>query len=99
MPVCMNCNKTWSWKEVVKKSFTLKNSITCSHCGEEQYPTSRTKKMTSLISFGGLTIIMGMNIFLGPSWLFFFALLLLYPIFIATYPFILKLSNIEELLW
>ena len=99
MPVCTNCNNSWSWIEVVKKSFILKNSLTCLHCGAEQYPTARTKKMTSLISFCGLTLIMGMNIFLGPSWVFFFALLLLFLIFLATYPFILKLSNKEEPLW
>ncbi|MFC2948944.1 TIGR04104 family putative zinc finger protein [Virgibacillus sediminis] len=99
MPVCQQCHSSWSWKETIKKWFSLKNSMACPHCGATQYATARTRKVTSLMNFIAITVIMTMNLFLGPSIMVVIALLLLFPLHLAIYPYILTLSNDEEPLW
>lgn len=99
MPVCQNCKRTWSWKQTFKKSFTLNHSMICDYCGAKQYVTTRTRKTSSMITFVTLPVIMLMNFFWGPSFIFVLALVVLIPIYLGIYPFFVELSNQEEPLW
>ncbi|WP_373896311.1 TIGR04104 family putative zinc finger protein [Virgibacillus sp. CBA3643] len=100
MPVCQNCHNKWSWKQTFKRSFTSTlDGMTCPYCEEKQYLTSRVRKGSTIIPFIIITLIMLSNLFFGPSFVFFFALLGLIPLFFGIYPFFVELSNKEEALW
>lgn len=44
MPICQNCHKQWSWKQTVKKMFTLDTGMICPNCGKKQLLTTQSKK-------------------------------------------------------
>ncbi|KAB8138525.1 hypothetical protein F9U64_04435 [Gracilibacillus oryzae] len=98
MPVCQICHKTWSWKQTIKKSFTLDTGMNCPYCGEKQYVTTKTRKITALITFA-VPVIMLVNLFFGASLVFLFLLIGVVFLFFGTYPFYMKLSNEEETIW
>ncbi|MDR4889763.1 hypothetical protein RGU12_19910 [Fredinandcohnia sp. QZ13] len=50
MPTCQKCKNKWSWKQTFKKSFTFTNAMTCPYCGEKQYITARTRKISASFS-------------------------------------------------
>ncbi|ASN05629.1 TIGR04104 family putative zinc finger protein [Virgibacillus necropolis] len=99
MPTCQNCHKKWNWKQTFKKSFTLGGEMTCPYCEEKQYLTARMRKRSTIIPFIITSLIMLGNLFFGPSYVFVFALLGLFPLFFGIYPFFVELSNREESLW
>ncbi|MEI3607600.1 TIGR04104 family putative zinc finger protein [Pseudogracilibacillus sp. SE30717A] len=96
MPTCQNCHNKWSWKQTFKGSFTLGGGMTCPYCKEKQYLTARMRKRSTLIPFVIVAIIMLGNLFLGPSYVSIFALLVLLPSVFIINPFFVELSNEEE---
>jgi CXXC-20-CXXC protein len=99
MPVCQNCNQTWSWKQTSASSFTLDTGMVCPYCGEKQYETTSTKRINTVTLLITITIIGLMNLFFGPSLLFLIVLAAAYPVLIALYPFWVQLSNTEQSFW
>ncbi len=99
MPTCQNCNRTWTWKQTFKKSFTLGSAIICPYCGANQYVTTRTRKISSMITTITIAVIMLMNVLFGPSLLFFVALIAATPTYLGIYPYLVELTNQEEPLW
>ncbi|HLR52140.1 MAG TPA: TIGR04104 family putative zinc finger protein [Candidatus Avamphibacillus sp.] len=99
MPTCQNCKSKWSWKQTFKKSFTLDTAMTCPYCGEKQYVTSRTRNISTMITMMIITIVMLMNIFFGPSFIFVFILIGSIPFMVGLYPYWVELSNKEKPLW
>jgi CXXC-20-CXXC protein len=99
LPTCQHCHRNWTWKQTVKKSFTLSNQMTCPFCGEKQYISSKTRKRSGLLSFIPpltmlITLLFDTSIFLTISMLIGSGLAL-----IGIYPFMIELSNKEEPLW
>ncbi|MBY7143978.1 hypothetical protein KFZ56_13175 [Virgibacillus sp. NKC19-3] len=99
MPTCQNCHHKWSWKQTFKKSFTLGGGMTCPYCEEKQYITPRTRTRSTIITFIIIALFMLSNLFFGPSYIFFFVIISVLPLFLVTYPFFIELSNKEEPLW
>lgn len=99
MPICQNCHKQWSWKQTVKKMFTLATGIECPYCGNTQFLTTRSRIRSSIIAFFAPSIML-LNIFVDLSLVA--ALILLGGSFIAAiamYPFLIELTDEEEPLW
>ncbi len=99
MPVCHSCNQKWTWKQTVKKSFTLDTAMPCPHCSQKQYVTSRARKRSAL-----LTMIIPFLIFIP----FFFDVNIFTALglylaagmgIMLIYPFLVELSSQEEHLW
>ncbi|RKD69609.1 CXXC-20-CXXC protein [Sinobaca qinghaiensis] len=99
MPECQYCFHTWSWWHVTKKSFTIRTYMICPHCQTEQYPTARTRKLSSGFSFLGVLMIVLLNFFLGPSAASILAFFIVLPIYLSIFPWYLQLSNEEEALF
>src|SRR5690625_2532583 len=97
MSTCQNCNNKWSWKQTFKKSSISFGGMTCPYCGKKQYQTKRSGKRITIIYFTIFFLIMLHNIFFGPSYIAFFTLLWLIPLFFIINPFFVELSNEEEL--
>lgn len=51
MTRCTRCGTRWTFKEKLKKSFTLDRGMSCPHCGETQFLTNSYRKTSSLITF------------------------------------------------
>lgn len=96
MPICQNCHHTWTWKETFKRSFTFDGGMECPYCKKMQYYSARFRKISSIIPFAVITLIMSCNFLFGPSYIFVIALLSLIPLYIVIYPFTVKLSNEEK---
>src|SRR5699024_7378510 len=97
MSTCQNCNNKWSWKQTFKKSSISFGGMTCPYCGKKQYQTKRSGKRITIIYFTIFFLIMLHNIFFGPSYIAFFTLLVLIPLFFIINLFFVELSNEEEL--
>lgn len=99
MPTCQHCHRKWSFKQTLKKSFTLTGEMTCPYCEEKQYLTARMRKRSTIVPFIIISFIMLGNLLFGPSYVALFLLLLLLPLFFIVYPFFVELSNEEETLF
>lgn len=96
MPVCQNCNYTWSLGETLKRSFTMSTALRCPSCEAEQYITVKSRKRSAILSTVSITVVMLFNIYFGPT-VYTFLFLLVALVFITiTYPRLLRLSNTEE---
>lgn len=97
MPTCQNCKTKWSWKETFKKMFTTDPAMKCPYCGEKQYTSSKTRKWSLLFSLLPLLPLL-LNIFLDiPLFMMMGLIVGIGLLCICLYPFVLKLSNQEEL--
>ena len=96
MPICKNCHEKWSWKQTLKKSFTLGGGMKCPHCNEMQYYSSRFRKRSTIIPFAIVALIMFSNLIFGPSYILVLSLIVLIPLCLGIYPFFVELSNEEE---
>src|SRR5699024_2850660 len=97
MSTCQNCNNKWSWKQTFKKSSISFGGMTCPYCGKKQYQTKRSGKRITIIYFTIFLLIMLNNIFFCPSYITFFTLLGLIPLFFIINSFFVELSNEKEL--
>ena len=99
MPICKNCRNNWSWKQTVKKMFTLDTGMKCPYCGENQYQTQKSKKRTSILNSIVLLPLL-LNIFFDIPIVMLLSLFpVLFIIVISLSPFIMHLSNKEEFLF
>ena len=99
MPVCQNCEQKWTWKQTVKKSFTLDTAMPCPHCDQKQYITSKSRKRGA-----PLTMIIPFLIFI--PYFFDITLLIAISLYVVVgigvmliHPFLIELSNQEEAFW
>ncbi|WP_404335342.1 TIGR04104 family putative zinc finger protein [Planococcus rifietoensis] len=99
MPICQNCHKQWSWKQTVKKMFTLDTSMICPHCGKKQLLTTQSKKRAGLLNF--LTpLAMLFGVLFNLSVITIFILIIASGVIvIAAYPFLVELTEEDEPLW
>ncbi|RFB14750.1 hypothetical protein DZB84_14990 [Bacillus sp. HNG] len=96
MPTCQKCKNKWSWKQTFKKSFTFTNAMTCPCCGEKQYITARTRKISASISFIAPFLGLFFNFDFYSPHVILFIMLGFLSLFIVIYPFYLDVSNKEE---
>ncbi|WP_010097969.1 TIGR04104 family putative zinc finger protein [Ornithinibacillus scapharcae] len=99
MPTCTTCHTKWSWKQTFKKSFTLDTGMTCPHCGEKQYLTSKSRKRNSFTVFIIplillVSLVFDISVVLRIVLIFSAAIVMF-----VTYPFFIELSEKEEPLW
>lgn len=99
MPVCQNCQQTWSYRETLRKSFTLSMSMTCPHCGAKQYLTPESKKKSGMLSLI-VPFIVFIPVFFDVSVLFMAGIYIIVLILLTgMLPFLMKLSSKEEPYW
>ncbi|GAB4074747.1 hypothetical protein GCM10028778_22500 [Barrientosiimonas marina] len=96
MPTCENCHNTWSWKQTMKKMFTLDPGMNCPYCGERQYQTRKSKNKAGFLNaFVFLPIFL--NIFFDiPAAILISLFLVLTSLVISLHPVVMHLSNKEE---
>ncbi|MGM0896539.1 MAG: TIGR04104 family putative zinc finger protein [Bacillota bacterium] len=99
MPICHNCHKQWSWKQTVKKMFTLDTGMICPYCGKKQFLTTQSKKRAGLVNF--LTpLVMLLGVLLDLSSITILMLIIASgAVIIAAYPFLVEFSDEEQPLW
>ncbi|MGP4073542.1 TIGR04104 family putative zinc finger protein [Piscibacillus sp. B03] len=98
MPTCQKCHTEWTWKDSQKVIFQFKKGLICPYCGETQYQTSDSQKRTSLV--GMAPLLMLPVVILTDSWFLTISLILLASItHLSVIPFLMKLSNNQELMW
>src|SRR5699024_1595611 len=96
MPTCENCNNKWSWKQTIKKTFTLDPAMTCPYCGEKQYETQKSRMKNSALNFV-IPLPLLLNIFIDIPGFFLLSLLpVLFIVVMSLYPFFVKISSKEE---
>ncbi|MFC4403901.1 TIGR04104 family putative zinc finger protein [Gracilibacillus xinjiangensis] len=99
MPTCQKCKHQWTWKETVKKSFTLDSGMTCPNCNKTQYLTKKSKKKAGLLNlmlpFSMFILAINGASILGVCLLLIIGLLTM----IAAYPLMIDVTNEEMTLW
>lgn len=96
MPTCENCGYTWTWKESLRKSFTLAPEMECPNCGENQYQTQKSKMKSGLLNIF-ITLPLLINIFLDISGVLLLSLIpALGLLVMSLYPFLMEISSKEE---
>ena len=99
MPTCTHCQTKWTWKQTIKKSFTLSTKLVCPVCGKSQYIAGKSrKKMGSLNMLILLPMLLNVITPISPL----AALALMFTLFLAVMaymPFLTELSAEEEPLW
>lgn len=95
MPTCQHCLHKWTWKQTIKKSFTLGVGMKCPYCHEMQYYSTRFRKKSSMVSFL-VPLLLAFNFLFGPSYLILIALLAFLPLYTIIVPFFVELTNEEE---
>lgn len=96
MPICNNCHHKWSWKQTVKKMFTLVPSMTCPFCKQKQYQTRRSKRKAASINMLSLVPLLLNLLFDIPTVLILSLFPILFLFLISINPFLIQLSNEEE---
>ena len=99
MPICQNCNHHWSWKQTIKKMFTLDTGMNCPSCGNKQFLTSKSKKRSNVLIFLAPFIMLLNILFDMPGPITLGLLVLAFFFAFAIYPFLIKLTNESEPLW
>ncbi|MET3576649.1 TIGR04104 family putative zinc finger protein [Bhargavaea ullalensis] len=99
MPICTNCHHQWTRRELWKASLSLKPSMTCPHCGAEQYQTKRSRKKTSmLLAVIPVTMLLSMLVDWGWGSLVLY-LFIVTDAIVVFYPKGVELTGEEEPLW
>lgn len=96
MPTCQSCQNQWSWKQTVKRSFIVDAGMDCPYCNEKQYYSSRFKKISTIVPFSIIALLMTANLIFGPSYIVLIALIALIPLLISIYPLFVEFSNEED---
>ncbi|AXI00938.1 hypothetical protein DV702_15205 [Sporosarcina sp. PTS2304] len=96
MPNCENCHSKWSWKQTIKKTFTLDPAMTCPYCGERQYQTQKSKTINAFLTPIVLLPLLLKIFFDIPGAILLSLFPTLFVIVLLIYPFLIKLSSKEE---
>jgi len=96
MPICENCNHTWSWTQTIKKTTTLMPAMSCPYCGEKLYQTQKSKTKASLFSLIILIPLLIQAIFQVPGIILLSLIPIIGVIIFLLYPFWVELSCKEE---
>lgn len=96
MPICENCKQKWSYIDTFKIPFTLEQKKYCPHCGVGQYVTSKTRSRTFLLTIFAVLMIIGLNIWLGPSLINILIAILIIPLYAIIYPLFVDLSSEKD---
>ncbi|TRM10781.1 hypothetical protein FH966_03085 [Lentibacillus cibarius] len=96
MPTCQNCHNKWSWKQTMKKMFTLDTGMNCPYCGERQYQTRKSRKNAGLLNFFILLPLL-LNIFFDiPAAILLSSFPVLFFLVMSLNPVLMHLSSKEE---
>lgn len=98
MPNCENCGQKWTWKTVVLKTLKFKSKATCPYCGTTQYIVAKSRKLTGIFGYipAFLIIVLTLVLDLDGLGIFLLAVVLMIT-FLGLYPFIIKLSNTDNM--
>ncbi|MFC7364678.1 MULTISPECIES: TIGR04104 family putative zinc finger protein [Bhargavaea] len=99
MPICANCRHRWSFRETLRAMYTLKPTMTCPNCKQEQHLTSASRKRGAFMPFL-ILIPMLLNVFFEMNWLTLIGgMLLVAVVFNLVYPRLIEVTNEEEPIW
>ena len=99
MPTCTHCQTEWTWKQTIKKSFTLSNKLACPVCGKSQYIAGKSRKKIGALNMLVL-LPMLLNAITPISPLAVIALMFsLFLAVLAYMPFLTELSDKDDPLW
>jgi len=96
LPTCENCGYTWTWKESIRKAFTLNPGMKCPNCEEKQYVTKKSRMRVSLLTPIVLLPLV-LNMFFDIHGVVLLSLFpILFVFIMSLHPFLMKLSSKEE---
>lgn len=96
IPTCENCHNKWSWKQTIKKTFTLDPAMTCPYCGKKQYQTQKSKTKSSFFNAIILLPLLINAIFDLPGILLLSLFPVLFVLIMSFSPFFVEISSREE---
>lgn len=96
MPAYQKCGRKWTWKQTLKKFFTLDHGMTCPYCKTKQYTAKAARIKTAVIPFIAITLLTIGSLLYGPSIAIVFIWISLIPLIALLLPFWLDLSNEDE---
>ncbi|WP_053363475.1 TIGR04104 family putative zinc finger protein [Bacillus sp. FJAT-27251] len=99
MPTCSSCNRKWTWKQTMKKSFSLDIGLDCPHCGAKQFITAKTRKRSAGLNFIPPLCLLLPILFDVPTTAALSLLVTAGILNFSLYPFYLELTSKEEALW
>ncbi|SER76427.1 cxxc_20_cxxc protein [Gracilibacillus ureilyticus] len=96
MPICQQCNHQWTWRETVKRFFSLTSEAICPNCHNRQYVTSRSRKKLGLLNFFPpvaifVPLIIGAKIYVSLSVLVSELILM-----VSFLPYLIELENVKQ---
>jgi len=96
MPSCANCNKKWTYRELLKLLLSFKAEMMCPYCEARQY---QSKKSQAIAPFAGLVVLLPLLLssFIDLPVLLTLSLIPILAIgTLLMFPFFVRLSNTEE---
>ncbi|MGM0898091.1 MAG: TIGR04104 family putative zinc finger protein [Bacillota bacterium] len=59
MPTCQNCGHKWSLKNTLKVAFKFNGNVgrKCSHCGETQYVSKKSRNLTGIMGIVAFIVV------------------------------------------
>ncbi|ANU27029.1 TIGR04104 family putative zinc finger protein [Planococcus versutus] len=98
MSTCENCGQKWTWRSIVWQTVKFKNNGTCPYCGATQYIVPKSTKLTRIVGYIPAFLIILLTLVLDLDGLGIILLAVtLMLVFLALYPFIIKLSNTDNM--
>lgn len=96
IPICEKCHNKWTWKQTVKKTFSLYPKMTCPYCGEIQYQTMKSKGKSFF--FNSIVLLpLLLNIFFDIPGVIILSLFpILFILMMLIFPFFVEISNRDQ---
>ncbi|MGE6369949.1 TIGR04104 family putative zinc finger protein [Planococcus kocurii] len=99
MPTCQNCGHKWSLKNTLKVAFKFNGNVgqKCSHCGETQYVSKKSKNQIGIMGIVAFIVVVLIRPLLNQD--FSTSMLLAIPLVIVLVImsiYLTKLSNTRE---
>lgn len=99
MPTCKHCGHQWGWKETIVQLFSFKRKLKCNGCQTKQYISVKSRNRLSIVGILISLIFVPFISFGVPLRYIITSEILIYIFYIGCIPFLIKLSNQEEVLW
>ncbi|RPJ94209.1 hypothetical protein CW357_16685 [Rummeliibacillus sp. TYF005] len=99
MATCKHCGHKWGWKETIAQLFSFKRKLKCTNCHTNQYISVKSRNQLSIVGILISLIFVPLISFGVPLRYIITSEILIYVFYIGLIPFLIKLSDQEEVFW
>ncbi|MBD7936528.1 MULTISPECIES: TIGR04104 family putative zinc finger protein [Cytobacillus] len=98
MPICQNCHHKWSWTQTFKRLFTMRRTLKCMYCGENQYQSVASKKVTCFLPLVSSFIIAFIYLFNPSQTIVYLSSGFVFIIICLLMPFFIRFINNNDVM-